>query len=102
MAPRMLAVLISALVLGCGPSEPPKAPDPEQQEGPAVPPAEMRMILEGLRSDRPGVQYAALDALERFPTVVQTYREHVERLGNESKDKRVRQKAMELLASLDE
>lgn len=102
MVSRILAVLISALVLGCGSSETPVAPAPEKEEAPAVPAAEMRTILEGLKSDDPGTQYAALEALGRFPTVVQTYREHVERLQEASTDQRVRQKATELLASLDE
>ena len=67
-----------------------------------MPPAEMRRILEGLRSDRPGMQYAALNTLGRFPTVARTNREHVERLRKESKDQRVRRKATELLGSLEE
>ena len=99
---RMLALLISALLLGCGPGEPPPPPAPQEREMSALPTAEMRMILEGLKSDHPGMQYAALNTLGQFPTVVQTYREHVQRLQKQSKDKRVRQKATELLASLEE
>lgn len=102
MVPRILAVLLSALVLGCGSGGTPETPVSETQEAPAVPPAEMRRILEGLRSDQPGVQSAALEALGRFPTVAQAYRAHVERLQNEAGDARVRQKAAELLASLEE
>jgi hypothetical protein len=102
MVRSILAVLISVLVLGCGPSETPEPPVPENRETIAVPPAEMRRILEGLRSHRPRMQYAALNTLERFPTVAQTYREHVERLQQESKDQRVRRKARKLLASLEE
>ena len=102
MVPRMCTLLALALLLGCGSSETPEPPTPEQQQAPAVPQAEMRMILEGLKSDNPRVQYAALETLGRFPTVVQTYHEHVKRLQSNSKDKRVRQKATELLASIEE
>jgi hypothetical protein len=102
MVPRIFTLLLSALLLGCGSSETPEPPTPEQQQAPTVPQAEMRMILEGLKSDNPRVQYAALETLGRFPMVVQTYHEHVERLQSNSKDKRVRQKATELLASLEE
>ena len=47
---RMLAALILALLLGCGSSEPTEAPLPEGPDAAMVPPAEMRGILEGLRS----------------------------------------------------
>jgi hypothetical protein len=62
----------------------------------------MRMILEGMKSDDPGKQYAALETLSRFPSVVQTRREHVARLQKEGRTQRVRQKAAELLAALEE
>jgi len=48
------------------------------------------------------MQYVALENLSRFPSVVQTYRERVERLRTEGEDERVREKAAELLASLAE
>ena len=99
---RILAVLVSALLLGCGPSEAPPPPVPQNREMPDLPPAEIRKILDGLTSDSPRMQYGSLNALGRFPAMAQTYREHVERLQKESKDKRVRRKATELLASLEE
>lgn len=102
MVRKIFLLLVLASFLGCGPDEQPVAPLPNASEAPAVPPAEMRMLLEGLSSDHPRVQYAALENLSRFPSVVQTYREHVERLEKEGKDQRVRQKAAELLASLEE
>ena len=102
MVRNIFVLLVLASLFGCGSDEPPVAPVSNASDAPAVPPAEMRMMLEGLRSDHPRVQYAALENLSRFPSVVQTYREHVERLKKESKDQRVRQKAAELLASLEE
>jgi len=98
----MLALLVLAFLFGCGSDEQAAAPVPNESDAPAVPPTEMRMMVEGLRSDHPRVQYAALENLSRFPSVVQTYREHVEGLEKESTDQRVRQKAAELLASLEE
>jgi len=98
----MLALLVLASLFGCGSDEGPVVPVAIANDAPAVPPAEMRMMLEGLRSDHPRVQYAALENLSRFPSVVQAYREHVGRLKKEGKDQRVRQKAAELLASLEE
>jgi len=98
----MFLLLVLASLLGCRSDEQAAAPVPNASDAPAVPPGEMRMLLEGLSSDHPGVQYAALENLSRFPSVVQTYREHVERLEKEGKDQRVRQKAAELLASLEE
>jgi len=102
MVRRILASLVLAFFVGCGSSEPSAVPAPDGRDAPAVPPAEMRMMLDGLRSDDARMQYAALENLGRFPPVVQTYREHVERLQKEGKDERVRQKAAELLASLEE
>jgi hypothetical protein len=61
----------------------------------------MRLILEGMRSDQPDRQYAALKTLRRFPSVVETRREHVERLQKEGRTQQVRQKAAELLAALE-
>lgn len=102
MSSRWTALLLLALLPGCGPGETPKTPVSEKQEAPALPPAQMRTVLEGLKSEQPGVQYAALETLGRFPTVAQSYREQVERLQQNSQDPRVRQKAAELLASLEE
>ena len=99
MPGRILALLVPALLVGCGSSEPSVAPVPERRDAAAVPPAEMRTILEGLKSEHPRMQSAALETLSRFPSVAQTYREHVERLQRESQDQRVREKAAELLAS---
>lgn len=95
---RMLAALILALLIGCGSSEPTVAPLPEGPDAAAVPPAEMRGILEGLRSDDANMQYAALQTLSRFPSVVQRNTEHVRRLEKDGKSHRVREKAAELLA----
>ena len=95
---RVLAALILALLIGCGSSEPSEGPPPKRPDAAVVPPAEMRGILEGLRSDDPNMQYAALQTLSRFPSVVQRNTEHVRRLQKEGKSQRVRQKAAELLA----
>lgn len=97
----IVAPLVLATLLGCGSSEPPETTVLMSRETPDVPPAEMRMILEGLSSNRPHMQYAALEMLSRFPTVAQAYREHLQRLQEETRDQRVRQKAAEVLASLD-
>lgn len=102
MVRRILTSLVLASIVGCGSSEPAAVPLSQGGDAPAVPPAEMRMMLEGLRSDHPRMQYAALENLSRFPSVVQTYREHVERLQTQSNNQQVRQKAAELLASLKE
>ena len=103
MVGKAFAVLLVVLLVGCGASdETSVAPVTEKSDVTDVPPAEMRTILEGLRSDNPRMQYAALQTLSRFPSVVQAHREHVERLQQASKDQRVRQKAAELLASLKE
>jgi len=102
MVRRILALGILAFAIGCGANEPIAAPEPQGPEAPAVPPAELRTMLEGLQSDHPRMQYVALENLSRFPSVVQTYREHVERLRTEGKDERVREKAAELLASREE
>lgn len=60
----------------------------------------MRMVLEGLKSDHPRVQQAALEVLSRFPSAARTYRQQIERLQNSSPNPQVRQKAAELLGSL--
>jgi hypothetical protein len=60
------------------------------------------MMLEGLRSGEARIQYASLESLGRYPSVVRTYREHVQRLAVEGKDDRIRRKATELLVSLEE
>ncbi len=101
MVRRILTSLVLSIFVGCGASEPPAATVPEGRETPAVPPAEIRMMLEGLRSEHPRMQYAALENLGRFPSVVKTYREHVERLQKEGNHQQVRQKAAELLDSLE-
>jgi hypothetical protein len=75
------------------------ASDPQGKDALAVPPAQMRTILEGLRSDHPRMQYGALMTLDRFPAVVRTHRAHVEQLQKEGGDQRVREKAAELLTS---
>ncbi|MFV1964761.1 MAG: hypothetical protein ACC628_05020 [Pirellulaceae bacterium] len=98
---RIFASLALALLLGCGTSELSKVPVPEKSDALAVSPSEMRMILEGLRSNDPRRQHAALETLSRFPSVVQSYREHVKRLEMEGQDQRLRQKAAELLDSLE-
>jgi len=102
MISRILAAFVLAVAIGCGSEEPPVPPVPEGQDAAAVPPAEMRRILEGLSSNHPRMQYAALKTLSEFPSVVQTYREHVERLQKEGKNEQVRRKAADLLASLEE
>ena len=99
MVIRLLAVVLVAFLAGCGSEEPPPTPVPAGQDAAALPPAEMRAIMEGLKSENPRVQHAALETLSRFPAVVQTQREHVERLQSQSRDKRVREKAAELLAA---
>ena len=101
MIGRIVAALVVGLLVGCGSTERTAAPVPGGQDAAAVPPAEMRMILEGLRSPRAGTQYGALQTLGRFPSAVQTHREHVERLQREGKTQQVRQKAGELLAALE-
>jgi hypothetical protein len=101
MVGKRLVPLVLALVVGCGPAEPHVTPVPEARTAPAVSPAETRMMLESLRSDDPRVQYAALETLSRLPSVAQAHREHVERLQREGGNERVRQKAAELLASLE-
>ncbi len=100
MTGRLVALLIAAFLAGCGPSGPPAPPAPQGRDAAALSPAEMRTILEGLQSDRPGVQYASLEALSRFPSVAQANRKDIERLEREGKDERVRRKAAELLASM--
>jgi hypothetical protein len=100
MTRMSLAAVLLALLLGCGSPQPPVAPPAAGPDTASVPPGEMRAILEGLQSSRPSTQYAALETLGRFPAVARTYRQHIERLGRESKDERVRRKAAELLASL--
>ena len=101
MTVKRLAPLVLVLVLGCGGSEPPIAPLSDAPDPPAVSPAETRMMLDSLRSDDPRVQYAALETLSRLPSVVRAHREHVERLQQEGGDEDVRQKAADVLASLE-
>ena len=102
MARRLLTTLVLASLVGCGSNEPPVTPFREGPGAVAVPPAQMRMILDGMTSDHPGKQYAALETLSRFPSVVETRREHVERLQKEGQSQPVRQKAAELLAALEQ
>ena len=102
MTSRFIAAMVLAMSVGCGSPEPPVAPVSEGEDAATVPPAEMRTILQGLQSNRARTQYAALSTLGRFDSLVRTYREHVERLQKEGKDERVRKKAAELLAALEE
>jgi hypothetical protein len=62
----------------------------------------MRKIVEGLQSDQAETQYAALETLGRFPSVIKAHRKPIERLKTAGKDDRVRKKAAELLSSLPE
>lgn len=102
MSRRIVAVLALALVVGCGSEQPAPAPPAAGVQAPEMPAAQMHKVLEGLRSNNPRTQYAALEMLAKFPTVVQTYREQIERLQQEAKDARIRKKAAELLASVEE
>ena len=47
-----------------------------RRDAPAVPPAETRMMLEGLRSDLPRLQCAASETLGRFPLVLRRCRDN--------------------------
>lgn len=102
MSKRILAAIVLAMLVGCGSEKPPAAPPGAGVEAADLPPAQVHKVLEGLHSDNPRTQYAALDMLSKLPTVAQTYREHVQRLQKESKDDRVRKKAAALLSSLEE
>jgi len=95
----LLGVSLVTLLVGCGSPEPPPPPV-AGGDAAGVPPAEMRTILEGLRSNQARTQYAALETLDRFPTVVAAHRDQIEQLKTAGKDDRVRKKAAELLASL--
>jgi hypothetical protein len=99
MVRRFLVLIVLVWATGCGSQQPPVASDPQGRDALNVPPAQMRTILEGLRSDQPRVQYAALLTLDQFPKVVQAHRAHLERLQRAGGDQRVRQKAAELLTS---
>ncbi|HID77697.1 MAG TPA: hypothetical protein EYP56_17090 [Planctomycetaceae bacterium] len=102
MVRRLAALLLAAALAGCG-GETTEAPLPAAgRDVGAVPPEQMRQILEGLRSKRPRLQYAALETLSRFPPVAQAYRSHVERLEKESPSQQVRRRAAELLRSLEQ
>lgn len=96
------AALLLAVLAGCGSHEPPAPPPAASGDAASVPPAEMRMVLEGLRSNQARTQYAALETLGRFPTVMAAHRDQIERLKTAGKDDRVRKKAAELLASIPE
>ena len=94
--------LTLALLVGCGSEEPAAAPPPPAKDMVSMSPEVMRMVLAGLKSNDPRVRCASLDKLSCFPEVARTYREHVERLQTEGKDERVRKKAAELIAALEE
>ena len=94
--------LTLALLVGCGSEEPAASPSPPAKDMVSMSPEVMRMVLAGLKSNDPRVRYASLDKLSRFPEVARTYREHVEQIQKEGKDERVRKKAAELIATLDQ
>ncbi|NUQ65874.1 MAG: hypothetical protein HUU20_25715 [Pirellulales bacterium] len=96
---RVLPLLVLVFLAGCGSGETAPAV-PEKTEISAVAPAEMRRMLEGLRSENPRLQYAALETLGRFPAAARPHRQQVERLQSTAKDPRVREKAAQLLVLL--
>ncbi len=100
MTDRIIILLVLTSLAGCGSSQPPATSAPQAEASPGVSPAQLRTVLEGLDSDNPKVQYAALETLSRLPAAAGAYREHVERVGRDAKDERVRRKATELLRSL--
>jgi len=100
--PAIAAALLLALVVGCGSSEPATPPPAGGGEVADVPPAQMRKYLEGLASDDPRTQFYSLKALGDHPSVARTYRQHIERLQQQTTDDQVRRKATELLQSLGE
>jgi hypothetical protein len=89
-------------LVGCGSEDPPVRTELGRPDPAGLPPAQIRMMLDGLNSPNPRTQYGALDRLGNFPAVVEAYREHVERLEKEGADQKVREKAAELLSTLDE
>ena len=96
------AALALALVVGCGSPQPAAPPPAGGGEAAEVPPAQMRRYLEGLASDNPRTQFYSLKALGDHPAVARTYRQHIERLQQQTTDDQVRRKATELLQSLGE
>ena len=98
---RIAATLVLALALGCSSEDPPATPVPDADPV-SVAPGQLRAMLDGLNSDNPRTQYGALLRLSEYPTVIATYREQIERLQTDGANDKVRQKAAELLAALEE
>lgn len=97
---RCLAGLFLILSIGCGSDEtPPPVPDAAAS---APAPAETRKILEGLRSKNPRLQFAALGALGRFPSVARSQRDQIEQIQATAQDLRVREKAGQLLEEISQ
>lgn len=101
---RVLIVGVSlalSMAMGCWRDESAPTPSPTSSvDATAIPPGQIRMILEGLHSPQSERQYGALRALEGLPAVAQSQLPAITRLQAEGSSVKVRQKAAEILVML--